>query len=68
MSTPPPAPVPPGCPYDPKGLTGAPLGMLHCPHCGCMVIAGLEHPPCDIDDGCDYGVVIDYASAFGGSP
>ncbi len=48
-----------GCPYDPTVLAGFPIGMLHCPQCGCMVLAGLDHPPCDIDF-CDYGIVIDY--------
>lgn len=30
-------------PWDPKQLAGAPLGMYHCPYCGEMVIAGMEH-------------------------
>lgn len=34
------------CPYDPSALLGVPLGMFHCPSCGCMVVAGLEHGPC----------------------
>jgi hypothetical protein len=37
------------CPYDPRELAGLPVGMLHCPDCGCMVLAGVEHPPCDPD-------------------
>lgn len=49
-----------GCPYDPRELKGLPIGMLHCPECGCMVIAGQTHPACDIDDQCGYGVVIEY--------
>jgi len=32
-----------GCPEDPRLLVGAPIGMYHCPHCGCMQIAGLAH-------------------------
>lgn len=32
------------CPHDPKQYLGAPIGMYHCPECGTMVIAGLEHP------------------------
>lgn len=31
-------------PWDPQQLTGAPLGMYHCPYCGAMVAAGLPHP------------------------
>jgi hypothetical protein len=48
-----------GCPYDPIPLAGLPMGMFHCPTCGCMIIAGWEHGECDIDE-CEYGVVIDY--------
>jgi len=32
------------CPYDPKPLLGLPMGMLHCPLCGEMIVAGMEHP------------------------
>lgn len=39
----------PLCDWDPTGLAGKPIGMLHCPHCGCMVLAGVEHPLCDPD-------------------
>lgn len=46
------------CPYDPRELSGAPIGMLHCPECGCMVVAGMHHPQCFIGD-CDYGTVLD---------
>lgn len=43
------------CTYDPRPLLGQPIGMFHCPGgpgqgCLCMVIAGLEHGPCE--DGC----------------
>lgn len=31
------------CPHDPRKLAGAPIGQYHCPVCGEMVIAGLEH-------------------------
>ena len=34
---------PPVCPEDPRKLSGAPLGMYHCPDCLCMVVAGLPH-------------------------
>lgn len=51
-----------GCPYEPRELVGQPIGMLHCPECGCMVIAGLEHPACDIDF-CQYGAAIDEQGA-----
>jgi hypothetical protein len=42
------------CTFDPLTLIGKPIGMLHCPGdengpCGCMLIAGLDHPPCDDD-------------------
>jgi hypothetical protein len=37
------------CPEDPVRLLGQPLGMYHCPDCGCMKIAGVEHL-CDPDD------------------
>jgi hypothetical protein len=36
------------CPEDPARLRGLPLGMYHCPHCGCMVIAGMEGHPHDV--------------------
>ncbi len=32
------------CPYDPKEMRGLPIGMFHCPECGEMVIAGMDHP------------------------
>ena len=31
------------CPHDPTQTTG-PIGMYHCPECGEMVLAGMEHP------------------------
>jgi hypothetical protein len=34
------------CSYDPKPLLGQPIGMFHCPECGCMVVAGLDHGAC----------------------
>lgn len=49
----------PECPHDPQTHAGKPIGMYHCPECGCMVLAGLPHPVCDIDF-CEYGVVIEY--------
>lgn len=36
------------CPHDPKEFLGQPIGMYHCPVCGEMVIAGLEHPDYDL--------------------
>ena len=33
------------CNEKPEALKGAPLGMYHCPDCGAMVLAGIEHPP-----------------------
>lgn len=44
-------------PWDPQQLVGAPLGQYHCPYCGSMCMAGLEHPDYREDsriDG-DYG-------------
>jgi len=32
------------CPHDPKIYKGMPIGMYHCPECGEMVLAGLDHP------------------------
>ncbi len=32
------------CSYDPKEMAGAPIGMFHCPECGEMVLAGVDHP------------------------
>lgn len=32
------------CFEHPEMLTGAPIGMYHCPGCGFMVIAGVPHP------------------------
>lgn len=30
-------------PWDPQRLVGAPIGQYHCPYCGAMVMAGVEH-------------------------
>jgi hypothetical protein len=30
-------------PWDPPQLLGAPLGQYHCPYCGAMVMAGMDH-------------------------
>jgi hypothetical protein len=30
-------------PWDPQQLKGAPLGQYHCPWCGGMQMAGIEH-------------------------
>lgn len=30
-------------PWDPVQLKGAPLGQYHCPYCGSMVVAGMDH-------------------------
>jgi len=35
---------PHNCGEDPKKLLGQPIGMYHCPDCGGMVVAGMEHP------------------------
>lgn len=38
----------PKCEHDPKTMAGQPVGMYHCPECGEMVVAGMDHP--DYDD------------------
>ena len=30
-------------PWEPIRLRGQPIGQFHCPYCGAMVIAGLNH-------------------------
>jgi len=35
------------CTFDPKILKGQPIGMFHCPECGEMVVAGIDHPDYD---------------------
>ena len=30
-------------PWEPQQLVGAPLGQYHCPYCGAMCVAGMEH-------------------------
>ncbi len=40
------------CSYDPREMSGQPIGMFHCPECGEMVLAGMIHP--------DYSVIEDY--------
>lgn len=42
-----PEPEPPVCGYDPRELAGLPIGQFHCPWCGLMCLAGMEHPPRD---------------------
>ena len=32
------------CKFDPKTYADQPIGMFHCPECGEMVVAGIEHP------------------------
>lgn len=33
------------CSFDPKTIgSDVPIGMFHCPECGEMVIAGMDHP------------------------
>lgn len=31
------------CGYDPMEMCGRPIGMFHCPECGCMQIACTPH-------------------------
>lgn len=35
---------PANCAEKPEKLIGLPLGQYHCPDCGAMVLAGMEHP------------------------
>jgi len=37
------------CPEDPVALCGKPIGMYHCPYCGCMQVACVPHQ-CDPDE------------------
>ena len=37
------------CPEDPEALCGQPIGMYHCPVCGCMQVACIPHA-CDPED------------------
>ena len=30
-------------PWDPQQLVGQPIGQYHCPYCGAMCIAGVQH-------------------------
>jgi transcription initiation factor IIE alpha subunit len=32
------------CTFDPRNYVGLAIGMFHCPECGEMVLAGVEHP------------------------
>lgn len=32
------------CEFDPMTLQDKPIGMLHCPECGEIIIAGIPHP------------------------
>lgn len=32
------------CDHDPKIYINQPIGQYHCPDCGIMVLAGLDHP------------------------
>lgn len=35
---------PSNCEHKPETLVNVPLGQHHCPDCGAMVIAGINHP------------------------
>ncbi len=50
--------MPSKCPYDPMEMCGKPIGMYHCPLCGEMVLACVEHPDYDLldDDLLDNGL------------
>lgn len=32
------------CDEKPERWVNAPLGMYHCPDCGAMLVAGMQHP------------------------
>lgn len=34
---------PPNCSEKPELLVNVPIGMYHCPECGAMLLAGIEH-------------------------
>jgi hypothetical protein len=34
------------CPYTPEDDPPAPIGMYHCPVCGCMVVSRMPHGAC----------------------
>jgi hypothetical protein len=53
------------CPYDPQELAGTPMGMLHCPECGEMIVAGMPHPDYDLLDNLTEE---DYRIIAGGQP
>lgn len=42
------------CKHDPRETKG-PIGMYHCPECGQMVIAGIEHIDYDSPDDSPFG-------------
>jgi hypothetical protein len=54
------------CPFDPNVYAGQPIGQFHCPVCGCMVIAAVDHGVCvpglcpALDEGDHPGEEIDY--------
>jgi hypothetical protein len=37
------------CPEKPEDLLGQAIGMYHCPYCGEMQLAGMQHLPPDDD-------------------
>ena len=43
----------PTCAEKPELLKGQPIGQYHCPDCGAMVLAGMEHP--DLCEKCNDG-------------
>lgn len=47
------------CQEDPEKLAGQPIGMYHCPDCGCMVLAGMKHGPHE-EDVCQLRIVGTY--------
>lgn len=57
------------CPEHSEDLVGAPMGMYHCPACGCMTVAGLPHFPhtvgCDLglENECPHGDAVEYCPA-----
>jgi len=37
------------CPFDPNIYANQPIGMFHCPYCGEMQLAGLDHLPFQLE-------------------
>jgi uncharacterized protein YlaI len=38
------------CPFNPEEYKNQPIGTFHCPECGQIVLAGVEHPDYSLFD------------------